>query len=59
MPYKVVVFEEGMLVSTGDGGVINGGWRDNIVRSGNNAVAFKPLVPGVDYQSDEWAAVKA
>ena len=59
VPYKVVVFEEGMLVNMGDSGVINWGWRGNFVRSGNKVVTFKPLVPGVDYQSDDWVAVKA
>ena len=56
VPYKVVVFEEGMLVNMGDGGIINWDWRGNFVRSGNKVVTFKPLVPG---QSDDWVAVKA
>lgn len=50
VPYAVVVFREGILVNTGDGGDINWDWQGNFIRRGNNALVFKPCVPGIAYK---------
>lgn len=50
VPYAVVVFREGILVNTGDGGDINWDWQGNFIRRGNNVLVFKPCVPGIAYK---------
>lgn len=50
MPYAVVVFREGILGNTGDGGDINWDWQANFNRIGNHVLVFKTCVPGIAYK---------
>lgn len=57
VPYDVLVFREGTIVSRGDGGDVNWDWMGNFVRNGTKLLIFKPCEASVAYKQDPWLAL--